>query len=473
MIRTKQILIVGKIAAVMAWLLPLAVGAKAKEKMISPASPSQAVRLVLAPQTNLQLVVEPHGKDSVEAKIILAVPDSCKNQRYLCRFEASVPLQLLPEARYQWALRGDTLTVLSSVPLRIRTSRQNFMQRNSAPMALRFHYRNLDHAARLSGTAVANLVSAEAVPSAAPAKSDSAVAAVPAWDSEHAAPTPSPASSPSSVDSSAAGAASNGGSLGIIYVVIAILLILFFGVLSWLMAWSQRRQFKKIEAKSAAMPFSRPEHTQISAPAVVERAVTANRDAAHLKAVASPENSEPASSSSHSSLPAVVPENGRDPSWGNLLAQLHELNASIQQVIANQNEFNQRLAEITSAAKRDVSATSPQLSLFDMLNDDGGAPHGANGKTPPPQLRIQFAGDSSADKLSVNLVASSPVNLELSTNDRRTENLSVALAPSSKLRLLFANTEDNGNGNSEHARLLDSGASTSKNEEKETEAFAS
>ncbi len=475
MIRMKQILTVSKVAAVMVWLLPFAIGTKAADQAVS-ASSTKAVRLVLSPQTVLHVTVTPLENDSVEAMLVVAVPDSSKNQRHLCRLEAGAPLRLFTEPRYQWALRGDTLTVLSSMPLRIRLPRQNFAATNASPFKLRFHYQNLDHAAKLAGTAVLNLVSAEASLPVSPAQIDTATAAVPSWDSTQANSS-SRALSSAGIDAKAddndPGAKTSGGSLGIIYVAIAILLILFFGVLSWLMTWSQRRRFEKIGAKSTAMPFSRSEHTQVSAPAVVERTVASNRDVADLKTAEPPENLQPAASPAHSNLPAVVPENGHDLSLANLLAQLHELNVGIQQVIASQNEINHRLAEITSPASPEVPAASPQLSLFDMLNDDSGAPHGANGKSASPQLRIQFAGDSSTDRLSVNLVASSPVNLELSTNDRRTENLSVNLVPSSKLRLLFANSDEKGNGageSADHTRLLDTGTAANK---KEAEAYAS
>ncbi|MGH7598703.1 MAG: hypothetical protein ACREOI_20300 [bacterium] len=469
MIRTKQILTVGKIAAAIVWLVPLAIGAGTKDKTTS-ALPAKDVRLVLSPQTRLQLPVTPVGSDSVEAKLVVAVPDSCKNQRYLCRLEAGAPVRLFAEPRYQWALQGDTLTVLSAMPLRIRLSRQLFANANSSPrLGLRVHYKNLDHPAKLKGTAVADLIVAEASMPASPAKTNSAIAAVPSWDSTQAVQASSPAIAAARVDSTAADASTSGGSLGIVYVVIAVLLILVFGVLSWLMSWSQRRSFQKIEAKSAAMPFSRSAHTQVSAPAAMDRTVTTRREAAHLKTTEPQKDSEPVSSSSPSTLPAVVPENGRDLSLASLLAQLHELNASIQQVIANQNEANRQLAEITSAAKLDVPQSSPQLSLFDILNDDASARNGdrmKNGKAPSPQLRIQFAGEGNSDRVSVNLVASSLVNLELFTNDHRRDNLSVALQPSSKLRLLFANTEENGNGdgeNSDNARLLDSGVSAGNN----------
>lgn len=464
MIRMKQFLAIGKIVAAMAWLVPLAFGAGAKDKTPS-ASSAKDVRLVLSPQTLLQLPVTPVGNDSVEAKLVVAVPDSCKNQRYLCRLETGAPVRLFTEPRYKWALQGDTLTVLSAMPLRIRLSRQSFANASSSPqLGLKVHYQNLDHPAKLKGTAVVDLVAAQ---TALPVKTDSAIAAVPSWDSTQAAQTPI---STSGIDSTAADTATSGGSFGVVYVAIAALLVLVFGVLSWLMSWSQRRRFQKIEAKSAAMPFSRSEHTQTSAPSVVDRAVAPRRDAAHLKTTEPPKNSEPVSSSAHSNLPAIVPENGRDLSLASLLAQLHELNASIQQVVANQNEANRQLAAITSAAKLDVPQSSPQLSLFDILNDDAAAHHGdraKNGKAPSPQLRIQFAGDGNSDRVSVNLVASSPVQLELLTNDRRRDNLSVALQPSSKLRLLFANTEENGNeagGNSDSARLLDSGVSATKKE---------
>jgi hypothetical protein len=470
MIRTKQILTVGKIAALTACLVPLAIEAGTKDKT-SSAPPAKDMRLVLSPQNRLQLPVVPVGNDSVEAKLVVAVPDSCKNQRYLCRLEAGAPVRLFTEPLYEWALQGDKLTVLSSIPLWIRLSRQNFASTSSSPrLGLRVHYQNLDHPAKLKGTAVADFVAMEAMLPANPVKADSAIAAVPSWDSTQAAQAPSPAISAAHVDSTAADAATSGGSLGAIYVAIAALLILFFGVLSWLMTWSQRRRFQKIEAKSAAMPFSRSEHTQISAPAAMERAVATRREAAHLKTVEPPKNSEPVSSSAPPNLPAVVPENGRDLSLASLLAQLHELNASIQQVIVNQKEANRQLAEITSAAKLDVPQSSPQLSLFDILNDDAATHHGdraKNGKAPSPQLRIQFAGDGKSDSVSVNLVASSPVQLELLTNDRRRDNLSVALQPSSTLRLLFANADEGGNGaggNSDNARLLDSGVSANKKE---------
>jgi hypothetical protein len=471
--RTKQILTVGKIAAAIVWLAPLAIGANAKDKTAAP--PAKEMRLVLSPQTRLQLPIAPVGNDSVEAKLVVAVPDSCKNQRHLCRLEAVTPVRLFTEPLYKWALQGDTLTVLSAMPLRIRLSRKSFASAGSSPqLSLQVHYQNLDHQAKLKGTVVVDLVAADAVLPAKPVKADSAIASMPSWDSTHAAQAPSPAIAAAGVDSTAADTAAGGGSLGVIYVVIAVALILAFGVLSWLMSWSQRRRFQKIEAKSATMPFSRSEHTQVSAPTAKERAVANRREAAHLKTAEPPKNSEAVPSPAPSHLPAVVPENGRELSLANLLAQLHDLNAGIQQVIANQKEANRQLAEITAAAKLDAPPSSPQLSLFDMLNDEA-AHHSErtkNGKAPSPQLRIQFAGDGNSDGVSVNLVASSLVNLELFTNDRRRDNLSVALQPSSNLRLLFANAEENDNGaagNADKARLLDSGASPNK---KEAEASA-
>src|SRR5512145_326591 len=111
--RMQRVLSFCKIAAAVACLMPLAVWAKGGKK--ESTSSSQGKRLVLFPQAHVQVPAEPIWGDSVEAVVTVAVPDSCKNQRYVCRFEMNGPVRLVTVPRYKWALQRDSLKVLSSI----------------------------------------------------------------------------------------------------------------------------------------------------------------------------------------------------------------------------------------------------------------------------------------------------------------------------------------------------------------------
>ncbi|MDZ7313653.1 MAG: hypothetical protein ONB45_20520 [candidate division KSB1 bacterium] len=388
----KQVLRFGKVAGVTALLLPYITVGTAQQRH-SAGAPPQEMRLVLAPQAHLQLPTLPIWDDSVEAIVVVMVPDSCKSQRHLCRIEASNPVSLATDPRFKWALRHDTLMVLSSISLQIRASRQSLAASPGKSMTMRIHYQNLDHAKKLAGTATIELLPVDATTSANPTPKNQNAISSATRDSTNMAPMPKPATQSARVDSTNS---ARGSSFGVIYLALAVLLILFFGVVSWLVSWSQRRKFQKIEAKARSTVSPFPPLPQRRSPA--RRAVDeeVKTDAEAKERENSPTNEKVVSglTPSISSSPAVVPACREDVPLTSILALLHELNTSLQQVIARQNETNYRLAQFTAAAMLDVPQPSTQLSLFDMLNDEPVANHGDHPKNGnvTSQLRILFAG---------------------------------------------------------------------------------
>ncbi|GEM_PF-4218603 len=384
--RTKQFLPFGKITIFFILVLPLNLWATVGKKD-SAAVPEK--RLVLSPQAYLQLDTEAIWGDSVEAVVTVAVPDSCKFQRYFCWFEANTPVRFATTPRYQWALQRDSLKILSFVPLQIRLARQSFTA-SAQPPVIKIHYQNLDHAAKLAGAATIELrLDEKLAPMVASQADSNLVSASPADSSQSA----SAAAPPASLDSSAK--ATGSSSFGIFYVALAILLIFLFGGLSWLMSWSQRRRFQKVEARTMAMAFPHLQHLQPSVPAIDDdKSLPTNEDAIAPHDVSeAPEPDMPAASTAN--LPAVVSNNGQA-DLPAILAQLHELNLRLQQVIANQQEANQRLARITAGAALEAPAAPNQLALFDILND--GAPIHFS---PSSNLRLLFANSENHDDTAV------------------------------------------------------------------------
>ncbi|MDZ7360870.1 MAG: hypothetical protein ONB46_09120 [candidate division KSB1 bacterium] len=347
-------------------------------------APAPEKRLVLSPQACLRLDTETIWGDSVEAVVTVAVPDSCKFQRYVCWFEANTAVRFATIPRYQWALQRDSLKILSFVPLQIRLARQSFTA-STQPPVIKIHYQNLDHAAKLSGVATLEFRLDEKLAPMVASQADSNLVSTFTADSSQAA-------SPASLEAPAK--ATGASSFGIFYVALAILLIFLFGGLSWLMTWSQRRRFQKVEAKTMAMAFPHLQHLQPSAPAVDVDSPTASEDTARQQDFSeTPGPDAPAASTAN--LPAVVSNNGHD-DLPAILAQLHELNLRLQQVIANQQEANQRLARITAGAALEASAAPNQLALFDILNDT--APIDCR---PSSNLRLLFANSENHDNAAV------------------------------------------------------------------------
>lgn len=431
--RTKQILQIGKIAVLFALILLCVSPAYMKEKGSRKTSP-QETRLVLAPKTHLQAAIMPMGKDSAEAIFTIAVPDSCKNQRHLCRIEASQPIRLVTEPRYKWALRGDTLMVLSAVPLQIRLPRQSAS--GTATVQLRFHYQNLDRNAKEIGTATLELLPEEAMARIGNPKMDSTKAP---FNSTPAAPSSALPIQFSSSDSNTAGFAADGGPAGIIYVVIAILLILFFGFMSWLLTWSQRRR-QNSATQNAATAFPRFQHMTPAATGD-DSAGKSETDETHTPEPLKTQELA-LTATAFADVSAAASSNGHDATLTAIVTQLHELSATVQQILSNQHQANQQLAQMANSTFA-ISSSPTTLALFDILNDDPGPNQiktFQNGKALPSQLRIQFA-ESSTDSLSVKLGSSA---LEVYTNaEHKINGLSVNLAAPSKLRILFASAESN------------------------------
>jgi len=442
--RTKRVLNFCKIAAIFTLLLPTAVGATIGKKDSARALAGEK-RLVLLPQARLQLATEPIWGDSVEAVVTVAVPDSCKIQRYVCWFETNIAARFATVPRYKWALRRDSLTVLSYLPLQIRLARQSFSS-SPQPPVVKIHYQNLDHPAKLSGVATLELLLDGKPAQSIPVKTDSsAVAKLSASklvvDSSFANQVLASANSLANPDSTTAASRSN--SLGIFYAGLAMVLIFLFGGLSWLLTWSQRRRLQKHETPTTAMAFPHLQHLQ---PATATAADDEN-SAADETATEHDFNQERATpETATTALPAVV-SNGNHLEVSTVLAQLHELNMGLQQVIANQQEANRRLAQMTAVTALEVSKFPTRVALFDILNEDSANKHGDDNKTAngsSSRLRIQFAGDGSADCLSLSFASSAAVHIELEKKDDHFERASLNLRPPSNLRILFAGSENNG-----------------------------
>jgi hypothetical protein len=249
-----------------------------------------------------------------------------------------------------------------------------------------------------------------------PTAADSSLAAMPPADSA-SMPQPLPIMSASTAVDSAA-TATGSSSSGFFYIALAILLIFLFGGLSRIATWSQRRRFRSIEAKTTATVFPHLQHLE---PATVAAAHDDNRAVDETSVGENEINETPEVPAPSANLPAVISqENHID--LATVLAQLHELKINLQQIIANQQEANRRLAQLTAVATPGASA---QLALFDILNDEAPARNGesytnGNGAAPLP---LQ-PDDHDADRRPVEDKSVSP-NFGVTSN----------------LRIFFANTE--------------------------------
>ncbi len=412
---TKLILYFCNIAAVLV-LLPTARAAEGVKKDSSVAS-TPGKRLVLLPQAHLQLTAEPIWGDSLEAIVTVAVPDSCKNQRYLCRLEANTALRLVTIPRYKWAVSTDSLKILSAVPLQIRLARQNA---GASASVIKIHFQNMDHAAQLSGTASLTILPEAGLRGAFSPKIDSLVMATPSVDSAKIA---LPLANTTAIDSLAT--AQEPHAFGIFYVVLGIVLIFMFGGMSWLMKWSQRRRFQSIAAKTTATAFPHLQHLQPSSapepevhqPIVAEEIPNAS-DAAVTATVETPSN-----------LPAVV---ATEPpiDLTVLSGQLQELKLMLQQIMANQQETKQRLAQITAAAALEAPRTSAQLALFDIINDEAAGKNG-EGHT---------NGNGSSTRHAPALRATNLAGKIMPELEPEEEKASMLVAPSG-LRIFLAHSE--------------------------------
>jgi hypothetical protein len=420
MTRTKQILSWRNIAAGLIVLLPFQLSAQSARKDSITASPRDK-RLVLLHGAHLQITAEPIWGDSVEAVVTVAVPDSCKNQRYLCRLETSAAIRFVTVPRYKWAVREDSLKILSAIPLQIRSARQSSAA--SAPV-VKIHFKNLDHAAGLTGTATLEIISGPQSLPPKPLTTDSGFVSKSVTDSSPIAPVVAGIDSMTTTTGS--------GSFGIFYVVLAILLIFVFGGLSWLITWSQRRRFRKITAKTTASAFPYLQHlepapAQNNNPAINETA-TGENVAAEIPEATSPSSNLPAVAGQENQVDLVL-----------VLSQLHELRINLQQIIANQHEANQRLTQIAAAAALEAPRASAQLALFDILNDDSPMKNGENysNGNGAPHLRLQpHNTDSLPGELDAPITAQAAV--ENKTEDK---NQPANLHPASSLRIFFANAE--------------------------------
>jgi hypothetical protein len=248
--------------------------------------------------------------------------------------------------------------------------------------------------------------------------------------------------SPATVDSTAT--ASNSNFSGLVYLVLAVLLILAFGGLSWLMTWSQRRRFQKFEVKNTATALPHLQHGQPPVPVAVEEEHKIAQQETPQPNLADEHPETAVGDSATTNLPAAV-SNGNPGELTMILTQLHELNLSLRQVLANQHEANQRLAQITAAASVQPPQLAARVALFDILNDEAAAQSGnssVGSSASSPQVRIQLAGENRPDGLSVNVTPSTPVQIEVANARHHDERVSVNLGTSSKLRILFANMDE-------------------------------
>jgi hypothetical protein len=412
-------------------------------------APAKETRLLLAPQARLQMPVQPIWDDSVEAIVTVAVPDSCKNQRHLCRIEANHAVSLATIPRLKWALRHDTLMVLSAVPLQIRAARQSFAGSPSGqPLVLRIHYQHLDRVTRPAGTAVVELL-------APGSTTQTKYSAGPA--------TPSSAAGSSGVDFTKSGASL----VGIIFVAIVGLLLLLMSVRRWLDVRSQRQRAQKFKMERKSPIDLRPQQAAAvrgrpSTSSDVEDSVegledeTKREPATMDESTQTPQVETTALTSPIQSIPAPSSGNGNDIALETILVQLRELKAGLQQVLSGQEEANRRLAEITPGARGSVIEAPIQLALFDILDEAAAADHGeraAAGTAPSSQLRIQLADDNGTDpglplamkltEIGVNLASSAPVHIQLGSNNGRPDSLAVNLSAPSQLRIRFAGGQDN------------------------------
>ncbi|MDZ7344667.1 MAG: hypothetical protein ONA90_09165, partial [candidate division KSB1 bacterium] len=392
-----------------------------------------AARLVLAPNAQIQVPLQPIWDDSVEAIVTVAVPDSCKNQRHLCRIEASPAVRLSTIPLMQWALRRDTLMVISSVPLQIRTARKH-VAAAASPLALRIHYQHLDGHATPNGTAVVELAPPASMTQAQPSAAASAAAS-------------SPPAGASEVTSTQTGASI----IGMMFVAIIGLFVVLITTRKWLDSRSQRQfnqKLKKIERKPVNIaPAYRPRPT-----VAAEDEVDAPPEKEEVPApVVLEENNSPATTVSAltPSAPSVLSSASANENGATLeaiLDQLQAVKADLQQIAAGQHEVKHCLAELTSGTKASAPEAFIRLALFDIIDETPAANRRdrAASVERPSRLRLRFAEESRKQGVAVDLALPVPLQINVAPSNGASKNFSMKLTAPSKLRILFAGNEENG-----------------------------
>jgi hypothetical protein len=407
---------------------------------------AKEIRLVLSPQAHLQIPTQPIWDDSVEAIVTVAVPDSNKSQRHLCRIEASQPISLATDRLFKWALRRDTLMVLSTVPLQIRAPHKSFTGATSpTPLKLRIHYQNLDQPKKPAATATLELVLAEATTASSPSQTGTASAQ--SADSTQKAHTPATTGESSEVDFTPI----DTRLIAIVAIIGFLFILLLLG--RWRAAASRRQLSRKaFNLKNETTSPKRPSQAWPPPVAAMNEKSKNSKDEAAIETTATDEIVTPAPTSPsivaapNSAVPASASTNGDEVNLVTIAEQLQELSGSVQQIIANQYEANRQLEQMGNGNGFLVSQSPMRISLFDIISDepaDQNGDHPAGKIASPSKLRIQFAGDNGADQVAVNLASSAPVHIHLAGNDRSTDSLSVDVTSPSRLRIRFANHHDN------------------------------
>lgn len=114
-------------------------------------------RLLLSPNTKLQLPAITAPKDSFEVRFTLELPDSLRLQRHHCRITASGGYVLRTLPAYAWALRDSAVIVLSTLDLTLRAQADS-----SGSFQMRFDFANLDQPERNRGAAWLTLGASDA-----------------------------------------------------------------------------------------------------------------------------------------------------------------------------------------------------------------------------------------------------------------------------------------------------------------------
>ena len=105
-------------------------------------------RLVLAPGKRLELSTTV-ADDTLRFAFTIAVPDSFKHERHLCRLRANGRFELEPPPNYRWAVTDSSVTVLSALDLIIKLG-----PNTKLPFRIDFDFINLDRPQRRSGSAM-------------------------------------------------------------------------------------------------------------------------------------------------------------------------------------------------------------------------------------------------------------------------------------------------------------------------------
>src|SRR5262245_52863019 len=83
-------------------------------------SKREARRLVLAPEQKLEIAAASAPADSFAVAFTVAVPPAQKFQRHRCVISGNRAFFLKTAPQRRWALRGDTLMVLSEIDLTLQ-----------------------------------------------------------------------------------------------------------------------------------------------------------------------------------------------------------------------------------------------------------------------------------------------------------------------------------------------------------------